>query len=150
MGFIYRDLAARNVLVSSELRCKISDFGMSREAEESDYYQSRGGVLPVRWCSPEVLEHRKFSTRSDMWASGVLLYEIWTKGATPYGNWSNAMVWTNVTAGARLPSPKLPARNLQRHDRMLAGEPPRAAIGTGADDLFPHRCRDHCRSGGWQ
>lgn len=105
-SFIHRDVAARNVLVSSELRAKISDFGMAREQEETEYYHSRGGALPVRWCAPEVLEQRKFSVRSDMWAAGVLLYEIWTNGATPYGDWSNERVWTKITAGHRLPQPE--------------------------------------------
>ena len=108
-GFIHRDIAARNILVSSELRCKVSDFGMSRDTgqSESDYYQSRGGALPIRWCSPEVLEHRKFSQRSDVYAMGILLYEIWTKGASPYSEmkWNNQTVWTMVTSGYRLPCP---------------------------------------------
>ena len=106
-NFIHLDVAARNVLVSSELRTKISDFGMSREAEESDYYQSRGGALPIRWCAPEVLENRKFSPRSDVYAAGILLYEIWTKGATPYSDmkWNNQKVWAMVTSGYRLTCP---------------------------------------------
>ena len=95
--------------MSSELRCKVSDFGMSRDTgqSESDYYQSRGGALPIRWCSPEVLEHRKFSPRSDVYAMGILLYEIWTKGASPYSEmkWNNQTVWTMVTSGYRLPCP---------------------------------------------
>ena len=53
-GFVHRDVAARNVLVSSGLQCKISDFGMSRDTENSEYYHSKGGDIAVRWSSPEV------------------------------------------------------------------------------------------------
>jgi hypothetical protein len=105
IGLLHRDVSARNVLVSSERRAKISDFGMSREVEEGEYYHSRGGALPVRWSSPEVLENRKFSFKSDIWAAGILLYEIWTDGEVPYGEWSNQRVWVEVTGGKRLPPP---------------------------------------------
>lgn len=111
-GFIHRDVAARNVLLSSELRGKISDYGMSREAEETEYYQSRGGALPVRWSAPEVLEKRKFSAKSDVYALGILLYEIWTDGATPYGEWTNQRVWVEVVHGYRLPQPSLCAADV--------------------------------------
>jgi serine/threonine protein kinase len=104
-GFIHRDVAARNVLVSSELRGKISDFGMSREADESDYYHSSGGVVPVRWCAPEVLCERKYSSKSDVWAFGVLLFEIWSDGATPYAGWTNKKVLMEVELGTRLSKP---------------------------------------------
>ena len=105
-GFVHRDVAARNVLVSSELRAKISDFGLSRDTENSDYYTSRGGALPVRWTAPEALESRKFSTATDVWAYGVLLYEIWADGATPYDGWGNQKVWVEVSGGYRMPMPE--------------------------------------------
>ena len=64
-GFVHRDVAARNVLLSSGSRCKISDFGMSRDTESSAYYQSKGGAIPVRWSAPEVraTSNRGGSTR---------------------------------------------------------------------------------------
>mgnify|MGYP002402519372 CR=1 FL=1 len=98
------DVATRNVLLSSDLRAKISDFGLSREGvEDSLYYQSRGGKMPIRWTAPEALEHHRFSTASDIWAFGVMLYEIWTKAETPYHGWTNQRVWVEVIAGFRLP-----------------------------------------------
>ncbi len=58
-GFVHRDIAARNILVSSERRCKVADFGLARDTDESDYYRSRSGQMPVRWSAPEALEERK-------------------------------------------------------------------------------------------
>ena len=75
-GLIHRDIAARNILVSSEKRCKVADFGLARDTEENDYYRSRGGQLPVRWLAPEALEERKFTQATDVWSFGVVCYEI--------------------------------------------------------------------------
>eukprot|EP00043_Microstomoeca_roanoka_P011985 m.113350 g.113350 ORF g.113350 m.113350 type:complete len:2370 (-) comp15356_c3_seq2:346-7455(-) len=106
-GFIHRDVAARNVLLSSEMRCKISDFGLAREMEEDDtYYKSRGGQLPVRWTAIEALEDRKFNEKTDVWSCGVLIHEIWTRADLPYKGWSNQKVWVEVAAGYRLPQPE--------------------------------------------
>lgn len=103
--FVHRDVAARNVLISSERRAKLADFGMSRDVEESSYYRSKGGEIPVRWTSPEALEYGRFSSASDCWAFGILLYELHTQGDTPYSNMNNAKVWISVQDGYRLPIP---------------------------------------------
>eukprot|EP00042_Codosiga_hollandica_P058000 m.869193 g.869193 ORF g.869193 m.869193 type:complete len:2559 (-) comp59742_c0_seq1:183-7859(-) len=105
LNFVHRDVAARNVLLSSEHRAKISDFGMSREVIDANYYQSKGGQLPVRWTAPEALEHQKFSADSDCWSYGVLLFEIWSKASTPYEGMNNQKVWVEVASGYRLPCP---------------------------------------------
>jgi serine/threonine protein kinase len=106
-GFLHRDLATRNVLVGSDLRCKISDFGLAREVDENDtYYRSRGGQLPVRWTAPEALETRKFNERTDAWSFGVTLYELWTCAELPYKDWNNQRVWVEVSHGARLAQPQ--------------------------------------------
>ena len=68
-------------------------------------YKSRGGQLPVRWTAIEALEDRKFNEKTDVWSCGVMLYEIWTNGLTPYYGWSNQKVWVEVAAGYRLPQP---------------------------------------------
>jgi hypothetical protein len=78
---------------------------MSRGAKEnSDYYHSKGGALPVRWTAPEALDSRKFSAATDCWAYGILLYVLWTNAVTPYKDWGNPKVWMEVQNGYRLPT----------------------------------------------
>ncbi|EGD79629.1 TK/RTKC protein kinase [Salpingoeca rosetta] len=105
-GFIHRDVAARNVLISTEVTAKIADFGLTRESKEhEDYYRSRGGALPVRWTAPEALESRKFDESTDIWSMGIVMHEVYTRADTPYKGFTNQKVWVQVCAGYRLPRP---------------------------------------------
>ncbi|CAI8032558.1 Ephrin type-A receptor 8 (Fragment), partial [Geodia barretti] len=104
-GFIHRDLAARNILVSHEEMCKIADFGMSRALQDTDYYVSRGGKIPVKWTAPEALHYKKYSTASDVWSFGIVMYEIWSPAARPYNWMTNNEVYQNIQSGYRLPPP---------------------------------------------
>ncbi|EYC13882.1 hypothetical protein Y032_0042g579 [Ancylostoma ceylanicum] len=84
-GFVHRDVAARNVLVHGKNACKIGDFGLCRSLNpDGSLYVSKGGRLPLKWMSPEAIRHYEFSMRSDVWAFGVLLFEIITLGGSPY------------------------------------------------------------------
>ncbi|KJE90844.1 tyrosine-protein kinase Srms [Capsaspora owczarzaki ATCC 30864] len=105
--FIHRDIAARNCLVSSELTVKISDFGMSRSlAEEQDYYRMHNrGKVPVKWMAPECINYRKFSHSSDVWAFGVLAWEVFSYGASPYESVEARQLVAEIEAGLRLEQP---------------------------------------------
>ena len=105
-NYVHRDVAARNVLLGSDRRAKISDFGMSRDLVDSTYYRSSNKQVAVRWTSPEALSEQRFSHQSDCWSFGILLYEIWTRADIPYKGWDNQKVWTEVTSGYRLGRPE--------------------------------------------
>ncbi|XP_006157931.1 proto-oncogene tyrosine-protein kinase ROS isoform X2 [Tupaia chinensis] len=113
MHFIHRDLAARNCLVSvkdytSPSRIvKIGDFGLARDIYKNDYYRKRGeGLLPVRWMAPESLMDGIFTTQSDVWSFGILIWEILTLGHQPYPAHSNLDVLNHVQTGGRLEPPR--------------------------------------------
>ena len=65
---------------------------MARDLLDTEYYVSRGGKIPVKWTAPEALSYRKYSTASDVWSFGVVMYEIWAVGMKPYQGMTNAEV----------------------------------------------------------
>ncbi|CAD5210121.1 unnamed protein product [Bursaphelenchus okinawaensis] len=133
-GFVHRDLAARNVLVDDRLTCKIADFGLSRKVRSKDdrEYTTTGGKIPVRWTAPECIAHHKFTSASDVWSYGIVMWEVCSFGERPYYDWSNARVIEEIKAGFRLPKPMdTPDRiyemmkkcwNHQRHERPSFGD----------------------------
>ncbi|XP_066476081.1 ephrin type-A receptor 3 isoform X2 [Tiliqua scincoides] len=107
MGYVHRDLAARNILINSNLVCKVSDFGLSRVLEDDPEaaYTTRGGKIPIRWTSPEAIAYRKFTSASDAWSYGIVLWEVMSYGERPYWEMSNQDVIKAVEEGYRLPPP---------------------------------------------
>ncbi|XP_078138968.1 insulin-like growth factor 1a receptor [Centroberyx gerrardi] len=104
--FVHRDLAARNCMVTEDFTVKIGDFGMTRDIYETDYYRKGGkGLLPVRWMSPESLKDGVFTTMSDVWSFGVVLWEIATLAEQPYQGMSNEQVLRFVMEGGLLDKP---------------------------------------------
>ncbi|NWS60841.1 BMX kinase, partial [Chunga burmeisteri] len=105
--FIHRDLAARNCLVDSNLTVKVSDFGMTRYVLDDLYISSLGTKFPVKWSAPEVFHYTKFSSKSDVWAFGILMWEVFTLGKQPYELYDNMQVIEKVSQGYRLYRPQL-------------------------------------------
>ncbi|CAK9293430.1 unnamed protein product [Gordionus sp. m RMFG-2023] len=108
--FVHRDIAARNCLLTCKGEngriAKIADFGMSRDVYRADYYRKSGKtMLPVKWMPPEAYLDGLFSTKSDVWAFGILLWEIFTLGYMPYPGIGNQEVMVIVAKGNRLNFP---------------------------------------------
>ena len=98
---IHRDLAARNCMVNKDRVVKIGDFGMARDVYETEYYRKEGkGLLPVRWMAPESLRDGVFTSQSDVWSYGVVLWEMATLAEQPYQGLANDQVtWHAVVSG---------------------------------------------------
>uniref|UniRef100_A0A8C2L6F2 receptor protein-tyrosine kinase n=1 Tax=Cyprinus carpio TaxID=7962 RepID=A0A8C2L6F2_CYPCA len=107
MNYVHRDLAARNVLVNGNLECKVSDFGLSRVLEDypEGTYTTTGGKIPIRWTAPEAIAYRKFTSASDVWSFGIVMWEVMSYGERPYWDMSNHEVMKSINEGFRLPAP---------------------------------------------
>ncbi|XP_053999330.1 insulin-like receptor [Hylaeus anthracinus] len=105
--FVHRDLAARNCMVAEDLTVKVGDFGMTRDVYERDYYRKGSkGLLPVRWMAPESLKDGVFSSYSDVWSYGVVLWEMVTFALQPYQGLSNDQVLRYVIEGGVMERPE--------------------------------------------
>ncbi|CAH1794381.1 unnamed protein product [Owenia fusiformis] len=104
--YVHRDLAARNVLVGQNKVVKLCDFGLSREVTQNNQYQKlTSGKLPLKWMALESLRDRVFTSQSDVWSYGVLLWELVTMGCSPYPNTALADLYTVLSQGYRMQQP---------------------------------------------
>ncbi|XP_017784883.1 PREDICTED: tyrosine-protein kinase Abl isoform X2 [Nicrophorus vespilloides] len=104
--FIHRDLAARNCLVADDHLVKVADFGLARLMRDDTYTAHAGAKFPIKWTAPEGLAYNKFSTKSDVWAFGILLWEIATYGMSPYPGVDLTDVYHTLEKGYRMECPQ--------------------------------------------
>uniref|UniRef100_A0AAQ5ZRK8 Tyrosine-protein kinase n=1 Tax=Amphiprion ocellaris TaxID=80972 RepID=A0AAQ5ZRK8_AMPOC len=103
---IHRDLAARNCLVGDSSVLKISDFGMSRQEDDGVYSSSGLKQIPIKWTAPEALNYGRYSSESDVWSYGILLWETFSLGVCPYPGMTNQQAREQVEKGYRMACPQ--------------------------------------------
>ncbi|XP_026882556.2 tyrosine-protein kinase Mer isoform X1 [Electrophorus electricus] len=105
-NFLHRDLAARNCMLRDDMTVCVADFGLSKKIYSGDYYrQGRIAKMPVKWIAVESLADRVFTVKSDVWAFGVTMWEIATRGMTPYPGVQNQEIYDYLLEGHRLKQP---------------------------------------------
>ncbi|KAM9698043.1 hepatocyte growth factor receptor isoform 4-T4 [Dama dama] len=107
--FVHRDLAARNCMLDEKFTVKVADFGLARDVYDKEYYSvhnKTGAKLPVKWMALESLQTQKFTTKSDVWSFGVLLWELMTRGAPPYPDVNTFDITVYLLQGRRLLQPE--------------------------------------------
>lgn len=102
---VHRDLAARNVLVSENNVLKIADFGLARRIQGDYYRKTTNGRVPIKWMALESLINQMYTTQSDVWSYGILLWEILTLGRTPYPGINVDFLWKRLENGYRMEQP---------------------------------------------
>uniref|UniRef100_A0A8D2MK05 Tyrosine-protein kinase Mer n=1 Tax=Zonotrichia albicollis TaxID=44394 RepID=A0A8D2MK05_ZONAL len=106
-NFLHRDLAARNCMLRDDMTVCVADFGLSKKIYSGDYYrQGRIAKMPVKWIALESLADRVYTTKSDVWAFGVTMWEIATRGMTPYPGVQNHEIYEYLYHGQRLKKPE--------------------------------------------
>ncbi|XP_034825811.1 focal adhesion kinase 1 isoform X7 [Maniola hyperantus] len=122
--FVHRDIAARNVLVSTPTCVKLADFGLSKMVEDKSYYKASRGKLPIKWMAPESINFRRFTSASDCWMFGVCMWEILMLGVKPFSGVKNNDVIGKLENGERLAlPPRCPPRLYSVMSRCWAYEP---------------------------
>ncbi|XP_076468603.1 hepatocyte growth factor receptor-like [Babylonia areolata] len=106
--FVHRDLAARNCMLDDKMRVKVADFGLCRDVYEKGYYHSDNKKkLPIRWMPPESIEKGTYTSKSDVWSMGVVMWEMLTRGIMPYPGVEGWDILRYLLAGRRLDQPAL-------------------------------------------
>lgn len=151
--FVHRDLATRNCLISDDMVVKIADFGLSQKMYAADYYRgSEHDAIPIRWMPLEAILYNKFTVESDVWAFGVVLWEIFSFALQPYYGMTHEEVVAFVKEGNCLGCPEgapAPAYALMRAcwSRKPSGRPSfktiHRALGTLHNELVKHRDKEN-------
>uniref|UniRef100_UPI0037E9002C ephrin type-A receptor 2 n=1 Tax=Semicossyphus pulcher TaxID=241346 RepID=UPI0037E9002C len=106
-GFLHRDLAARNCMLGDDLRVCVADFGLSKRMHSSNYYRQRVAIrVPIKWMSMESLSESVYTTKSDVWSFGITMWEILSRGRTPYPGVHNHELLELLQSGFRLKPPE--------------------------------------------
>jgi len=116
---VHRDLSCENLLVerrSTKYQVKVADLGFSRQLKSEEFYESKDSNIPVRWSPPEVLQAGNYSTKSDVWSFGIVMWEIYSFGSIPYAGMSNTDVIEFVLRGNRL---DFPSNSSPQHNSLI-------------------------------
>ncbi|XP_040887460.1 ephrin type-A receptor 1 [Toxotes jaculatrix] len=106
-GFLHRDLAARNCMLGDDLRVCVADFGLSKKIYSSNYYRQKVAIrVPIKWLAIESLSESVYTTKSDVWSFGVTMWEIASRGRTPYPGVHNHELLDLLLSGLRLKPPE--------------------------------------------
>jgi serine/threonine protein kinase len=105
--YLHRDLAARNVLVGSDDHCKLADFGLSVQLDpgHDHYIAPEGSKFPIKWTAPESLKTNYFTIKSDVWSFGILLWEMYSYGRSPYSKINHKDIAKELEEGTRMEAP---------------------------------------------
>ncbi|KYO22249.1 inactive tyrosine-protein kinase 7 [Alligator mississippiensis] len=123
--FVHKDLAARNCLISAQRQVKVSALSLSKDVYNSEYYHFRQAWVPLRWMPPEAVLEDEFSTKSDVWSFGVLLWEVFTHGELPHSKLTDDEVLAGLQSGkVKLPHPEgCPSKLYKLMQRCWAPSP---------------------------
>ncbi|KAJ7341188.1 hypothetical protein JRQ81_005011 [Phrynocephalus forsythii] len=123
--FVHKDLAARNCLVSAQRQVKVSSLSLSKDVYNSEYYHYHQAWIPLRWMPPEAVLEDEFSTKSDVWSFGVVMWEIFTLGEMPYSKLADEEVLAGLQSGkTKLPPPEgCPSKMYKVMQRCWAPSP---------------------------
>ena len=103
-GYVHKDLAARNCLVNKAFNVKTSFLSLNQGTYPKEYYNRKGELIPLRWMAPEALDG-DYSDMSDVWAFGILMWEVYTEGVLPYEERPDEEVLHSVADDLRLTKP---------------------------------------------
>uniref|UniRef100_A0A8C1T5Q6 Inactive tyrosine-protein kinase 7 n=1 Tax=Cyprinus carpio TaxID=7962 RepID=A0A8C1T5Q6_CYPCA len=123
--FVHKDLASRNCLISSKRQIKVSALGLSKDVYNSEYYHYHQSWIPLRWLPSEAVFEDDFSTKTDVWSFGVLMWEVFSFGELPYAELTDDKVLEALQEGKLKLSPPqgCPSRVFKLMVRCWAASP---------------------------